>query len=78
MSLLIGWITSICIVLSYFWAVKSTRMTVFNWANFIGACILVPMYIAGGLAFGAFLSAFFGMVGLYGIFKELNSSSETQ
>lgn len=64
-----GFFGAILVLVGYFFSIKIERPNIFNWANVFGSIIMFPANIYFGAFFGAFLTACFGAIGIYGLWK---------
>jgi hypothetical protein len=70
MLVLISYIATAAVLISYAYMVKTENIKQFNWINFISATPLVALAIMSGAIPNAIISAFFGVVGLYGVIND--------
>lgn len=65
-----AWTASFYVSAVYFiCARRPHRIGWFNWANFWGACVLVPYDLLHGAVAAAALSVCFGLIGLWGVIR---------
>lgn len=68
--LAVGWIMSLLVVGSYFWAIRTDNFRRFHWGTLLCCVPLGVVNLLVGASFGMFLNLFFGAVALYGLLKK--------
>ena len=66
---ILGFVGGVIVLVGYFVSVRYERPAVLDWANIVGAVIMLYPNIYFEAFFGAMLTASFGLIGLYGVLR---------